>query len=124
MWNPCIPLCAVLLISGCAYVEAWWPGPEDASAAEMAEPPATQDADMRNGEVDRWQAEWARSKREVAEARTEAVASGRDVPPQVDAEVTELLDRDVSAPTDAERLQRLQEAVSDARRLAELVGPG
>jgi hypothetical protein len=124
MWNPWIPLCAVLLFSGCTYGEAWWPGPEDASAADMAEPSTMQDADMPNGEVDRWQAEWARSKREVAEARIESVTAGRDVPPEVDAEVTELLDRDVSAPTDAERLQRLQDAVSDARRLAELVGPG
>ncbi|MGS4947583.1 hypothetical protein ACVDG3_19065 [Meridianimarinicoccus sp. RP-17] len=124
MWTSWRPLAAVLLISGCSYVEAWWPGPEDPPAADMAAPPEMQHTGVPSPEIDRWQAEWARSKREVAAARTEAAVSGRDIPPQVDAEVTELLDRDVSAPTDEERLRRLQDAVSDARRLAELVGPG
>jgi len=67
---------------------------------------------------------WMASKRQVTEARAEAMASGRPVSPQVDAEVTEVLDRDVDGPTDEVRLERLSDAVSDARRLAELLRPG
>ena len=80
--------------------------------------------DEMQAEVEHMHAEWMDSRRRLAEARSEAMSAGRPISPEVDAEVTEVLARDIDAPSDEVRLQRLSDAVSDARRLAELVSPG
>lgn len=67
---------------------------------------------------------WAESKRALAEVRSEAVAERRALPPEVVAEVDEVLTRDVGGDTDDARLAELSDAVSDARRLAEIVSAG
>lgn len=67
---------------------------------------------------------WAESKRELAATRSDAMAEGREMPPEVDAEVDEVLNRDVGGATDDARLEQLRDAVSDARRLAEVVSAG
>ncbi|PWR04536.1 hypothetical protein DKT77_00790 [Meridianimarinicoccus roseus] len=71
-----------------------------------------------------WEEQWARSRRALADAQAEAAAAGRNLAPEVSAEVTEVVNREVTAPDDAARLERLQRSVSDARRLAEIVGAG
>ncbi|EAQ25813.1 hypothetical protein ROS217_05689 [Roseovarius sp. 217] len=67
---------------------------------------------------------WAESKRELAEAKSVAVAENREMPPKVDAEVDEVLSRKVGGETDDARLEQLRDAVSDARRLAAIVSAG
>jgi len=67
---------------------------------------------------------WAESKRELAEARSEAMAEGREMPPEADAEVNEVLSRNVGGDTDDARLEQLRDAISDARRLAGIVSAG
>ena len=74
--------------------------------------------------VANWEEQWADAKRKVTVARAEAVAAGQPIAPQVDAEVTELLERDLQSPDPEVRIERLQDAVSDALRLAELVSLG
>lgn len=64
---------------------------------------------------------WAESKRDLAVARSEAKAKDRKMPPEIDAEVDEVLSRKVGGDTDDARLEQLRDAVSDARRLAEIV---
>jgi len=67
---------------------------------------------------------WAESRSELAEVRSEAIAEGREVPPAVEAEVSEVLNRNIGGDTDDARLAQLRDAVSDARRLAEIVSAG
>lgn len=100
-----------VLISGCAYET---PPPTNA-AAEAAELQA---------KTALWEQKWAEAKREVVVARAHAKAVRRPVPPPVKKEVTELLERKVTGPTEDVRLQRLKDSVSDAKRLALLVSVG
>lgn len=117
------PLGAALLLAGCYSGSMMQDTPGSSQGWNTtwgtAEPVSIADKTAR------WEQEWAQAKTQVVEARTNAAASGRDIPPEVEEEVTELLNRDLSGPSDdAVRLQRLQDSVSDARRLAELVSTG
>ncbi|TDL84714.1 hypothetical protein [Meridianimarinicoccus aquatilis] len=117
-----LSLAAAVLLSGCY---SWGDGSDwsdtgsgwQAAGTELADAPLPV-------KVDHWEQEWATAKQEVADARAEVVAEGRTLPPKIDDDVTELVNREITGPSDAERLQRLQDSVSDARRLAELVSAG
>ncbi|QDY71101.1 hypothetical protein [Qingshengfaniella alkalisoli] len=80
--------------------------------------------EFKSPEIVRMEDEWAQAKQEVATERDNTVASGQAIDPQVNEDISEVLDRDTSAPNAELRLQRLQDAVTDARRLAELVRAG
>lgn len=98
---------------------------EPGSAAAPTATPATAEAPaMAEARVARWEGQWAAARQDVVIARQEAVSTGRPIAPEVEAEVTELLNRDLESADDEERIQRLQDAVEDALRLAELVRIG
>lgn len=112
-----ILLAAALLLSGChstaqspaAPVGVWGSGATVTPEARLA----------------RWEREWQASKRTVATARDDAVAAGAAIPPEVDRQVTDLLNRRIVGGPDPEaRIDDLQDAVSDALRLAELLSIG
>ncbi|QIE43086.1 hypothetical protein G5B39_13660 (plasmid) [Rhodobacteraceae bacterium SC52] len=117
-----LSLAAAVLLSGCY---SWGDGSDwsDTGSGWQAGGTELADAPLRV-KVDHWEQEWATAKQEVADARAEVVAEGRSLPPKIDDDVTELVNREITGPSDAERLQRLQDSVSDARRLAELVSAG
>lgn len=112
-----IPLliATAVLLAGCY-------GTGDSASGGWSEPAATS-AEIE-ARVANWEAQWAEARRDVTEARAEAVASGQPIAPEVDAEVTELLDRDLQSSDPEVRIENLQDAVSDALRLAELVSIG
>jgi hypothetical protein len=116
-------LLGVLALSGCEVPDAPQAGGCPYYAGRQGQAYGGTETDM-GAEVACMQREWTESKRQVSEARAETMASGRSIPPEVDAEVTELLNRDVEGPNDEVRLRRLSDAVSDARRLAELLRAG
>ncbi len=93
--------------------------PQPAGAYGAAPPAPDMDARMMCMED-----AWAESKRELAQARSDAMAEGREMSPEVDAEVDQVLNRKVGGATDEARLQQLRDAVSDARRLAEIASAG
>ncbi|MEL6206809.1 MAG: hypothetical protein AAFR47_16055 [Pseudomonadota bacterium] len=111
----------VLLLPMLVVLSACYTIPTASEAPPAAAASATAVTPQR---LARWEDEWQEARQEVVVARQSAVSTGQPIPPEVDAEVTELLDRDLDAPSDEDRLQRLQDAVSDARRLAELVSAG
>jgi regulator of protease activity HflC (stomatin/prohibitin superfamily) len=110
-----IPLAAAGLLAGCAAPVA----PPDMSAGGRGHGPAAETG------VTRWEREWQQARRTVATARAEATASGARIPPELDREVTDLLGRRIADDRDdAARIEDLQDAVSDALRLAELLSIG
>lgn len=116
-----ISLAAFALVSGCQTASAPPEGPVGGvSGWELAatEGPAASPTARQT----RWEREWELSKERVARARDTAVAAGETVPPDVDREVTELLDRQIEGDAGSEaRIKDLQDAVSDALRLAEIL---
>lgn len=117
-----LPLTVTLLLSGC-YSWGDGSGWSDTSSGWQAGGADLSDASLPE-KVDRWEQEWQTAKQEVSQARAEAVTEGRVIPPKIDDDVTELVNREITGPSDEEKLLRLQESVSDARRLAELVSAG
>ncbi|MEM1431223.1 MAG: hypothetical protein AAGG09_17355 [Pseudomonadota bacterium] len=113
--RPLALLLLALAVSGC-YGTTTAPPRAPAPAVTGA----TTDAQRRA----QWEDRWTQAKHEVAVARADAIAAGTPPAPQVDAEVTELLERDIGSETDAARIEELEDAVSDALRLAELVSLG
>lgn len=95
------------------------PAPKSASAYGAPRPAPAMDAQMIC-----MKDAWAESKRDLAEAKSVAVAENREMPPKIDAEVDEVLSRKVGGETDDARLEQLRDAVSDARRLAAIVSAG
>ncbi len=115
MRNALLAATAATLLAGCYGTDGGTGGGWSDPATTTAE------TDAR---VASWEGQWADARRDVIEARDEAVAAGEPVAPQVDAEVTELLERDLQSPDPEVRIEKLQDAVSDALRLAELVSLG
>ncbi len=112
---PVFILATLMALAGCYGTDGQTGGGWDAPATT----PAETQARLAN-----WEQQWADAKREVTVARAEAVATGTPIAPEVDAEVTELLERDLDSPDPEVRIEQLQDAVSDALRLAELVSVG
>lgn len=71
-----------------------------------------------------WEEKWVDAKREVVEARATAIASARPIPAAVETDVEDLLDRNLEGETAEDRILLLQDAVSDALRLASLLEIG
>jgi len=117
-----LPIClaASLLLSGCYSTAA----PTDASPGGWGSGAGASEATTEQ-RLTRWEREWQEAKQTVATARAETVAAGETVPPEVDRQVTDLLNRRIEGGQGAEaRIEDLQDAVSDALRLAELVSIG
>jgi Spy/CpxP family protein refolding chaperone len=113
-----ISLAAALLLAGCQYATA----PSDAPAARWDSAAAAPSKAGAEERMARWEREWEESKQSVAMARDDAATAGATIPPEVDRQVTELLDRQIEVDQDEEaRIEDLQVAVSDALRLAELL---
>ena len=113
-------LVACVLLSGC-YSTAT---PTDASGGGWGGG-ATANAATTEQRLARWEREWQDARQTVATARAETVAAGQTIPPEVDRQVTDLLNRRIPTGQGAEaRIEDLQDAVSDALRLAELVSIG
>jgi hypothetical protein len=115
--GPCLAI--VALLAGCNGSTGTLYGttaPEPASALPTRA--------VTEARVTRWEQQWQDAKREVVEARDTARDSPRPIAPELDAEVTELLDRDLESQNPEERISKLQNAVDDALRLAELVSIG
>jgi hypothetical protein len=124
---------AALLLSGCemigyapdlAFLEHARPpqgeaGPHTPNWAQPELPPTAPDTKRA-----RWEQRLAEAKRDLVAARDIAVATQTPIAPTLEDQVTELLDRDLAAPDDVIRIERLQDAVADALRLAELVSIG
>lgn len=121
-----IALAAALPLAGC-QTAAVPPDTDPAGEwgkASSVRAPARADADT-GARMARWEQEWQARREAVAVARDDAVAAGATVPPELDREVTALLDREVETDQDdAARIEELQDAVSDALRLAELLRSG
>ncbi len=116
-----IVLAAALPLAGC-YTAAV--PPDTAAGGWGSGAAARADADTKQ-RLARWEQEWQERRQAVAVARNDAVAAGATVPPEVDREVTALLNRQVETDQDDEaRIEDLQDAVSDALRLAELLRSG
>ncbi len=124
-----ISLAAALLLAGCQSTAT----PPTATAPASGAPAygwgshgtAAGAAATREQRLARWEREWEEAKQTVATTRAQAVASGEPVPPELDREVTELLNRTVVADQgDETRIEDLQDAVSDALRLAEILSIG
>ncbi len=114
-----ISLAAALLLAGCQYPAA----PSDAPAARWDSAAAAPSVAGTEERMTRWERKWEEAKQSVAMARDDAVAAGATIPPEVDRQVTDLLDRQIEVDQDEEaRIEDLQDAVSDALRLAELFG--
>ena len=118
---PAISLVAAFLVSGCdpatvapqASTDGWGSGAMTGAAPSAEERQA------------RWQREWQEAKQTVAMARDEAAAAGNPVPPELDRQVTDLLNRRIQSEEGSEaRIEELQESVSDALRLAEILSIG
>ena len=113
-----ISLAAVLLLAGCQTAAVQ----PDAPAAGWHKGTAAATAASTEARMARWEREWEDSKQSVATARSEAIAAGATIPPEVDRQVTDLMDRQIEVDQDEEaRIEDLQDAVSDALRLAELL---
>jgi len=109
---------AALFLAGCQATTA----PSDAPAVGWTSGAAAQPAEGAEERMARWEWEWEESKQSVATARDEAMAAGATIPPEVDRQVTDLLDRRIEGDEGSEeRIEDLQDAVSDALRLAELL---
>ncbi len=109
-------LTAALVLAGCQPAAM----PPDAPAPAAGwHKGATAGTDER---MARWEREWEEAKQSLAMARGEAATAGRTIPPEVDRQVTEVLDRQIEVDQAEEaRIEDLQGAVSDALRLAELL---
>ena len=116
-----IPLATALLLAGC-HSTATSPAATGEGWGNAA--PATAAATDEE-RVARWEREWEEAKRKVAMARADAAAAGEPVAPEVDRQVMDLLNRRIDDAQGTEaRIEDLQDAVSDALRLAELVSIG
>lgn len=122
-----LSLAATLLLAACqpaarAPADAGGSAPAAAPPTATAAPTAAPSPEAR---MARWEREWEASKLSLAVAREEAAATGTSIPPEIDRQVTDLLDRSIGEDQDeAARIEELQDAVSDALRLAEILSVG
>lgn len=124
MRTPALSFAAACLVAGCAATVAP-PDTPTTSWTHAAAPGKTASRPDTAARMAMWEQEWQGARQRVAAARTEAMAAGAAIPPEVDSEVSELMNRQIDEGPDEEaRIEDLQNAVSDALRLAELLSIG
>lgn len=113
-----VSLTAALMLAGCQVTSPPSGAADDRRVSGSADPYAG----GTEARLARWEREWSASKQTVTTARSEAIAAGAAIPPEVDRQVTELMDRQIEDDqVEGDRIEDLQNAVSDALRLAELL---